>query len=279
MHAIILAAGEGKRFNHEGLEKRPLPDGFDYPIPKSLVPVKDPKATDVEEYRPILARLIDALFKGGIESAFIGTGYLHGLVQEFVDGHVEGKKVTVFPPDPSIDYSRGPLFTLATVMKHFREEGIVDAKGFDKILLLLPADLVIDPRGIWFMVGPSSRGMMASRKLLHIFVEDRKTVEKPSTLLEDVIPERFHEFFTPKLLSSAIVPVMGAHVDVLMDITKDLDGNQAKFALALKAWIDENIEGEYELNLNLNLIKASLIGQNFYWFDIDDQNDIVGNNL
>ncbi|MFX0098323.1 MAG: hypothetical protein ACFFCS_02005 [Candidatus Hodarchaeota archaeon] len=279
MHAIILAAGEGKRFNFKGLAGRQLPEGISHPVPKSLIAVKDPKNLDQEEYKPILERLIDGLFKSGIERVYMGTGYMYEVIEKFVIIHLQERDIVVIPPDPMIDYTRGPLFTMASVMKYIREKRITSIKDFDKIMLLLPADLVIDPRGIWYMIGPPSRGMMASRNLLHVFVEDRKVPEKISTVLEDIIPTRFQELFTPKLLKCPVIPMMAVHVDILMDTAKKIEDDQEKFAPALKNWLDENIKDERELKLNINIIKASSIGENFYWFDIDSQDDIIGNNL
>jgi len=281
MDAILLAAGEGSRFFSGDYEPRSLPCDLDYPIPKSLYPVAIPSKG--EERKPILEHLVESLVDGGIEKIYIGTGFMHEKVEAFVKSHLATSNLEIIPPNPEIDYRKGPLYTLAGVLNYFVENRIMTKKGFDRVILLSPADLVIDRRAPWFIAGNPARGMMASRSRLHIMVENRGGTwdRSASSTLSSLIPDRFTSTFDEEMLACPVVPMMAIHVDILMEAIGYLNKGIMKFAEFLKAWIDDNIADEHALAVEMNIIPTTYLGETFYWQDIDtfDSVKILENDL
>lgn len=269
MDAILLAAGEGSRFFSTDFERRPLPCDLDYPIPKTLYPVSIPSKG--EERKPILEHIVEALVDGGIEKIYLGTGFMHEKIEAFVNDQLATSNIEIIPPNPEIDYRKGPLYTLAGVLNYFVDNGILTTKEFDRVVMLSPADLVIDRRAPWFIAGVPARGMMASRSRFHIMVENRVEVldRSTSSALSSLIPERFTSAFDEELFTCPVVPMMAVHIDILMEAIGYLNKGETKFAEFLKAWIDENIPDEHQLAMEMNIIPTTYLGYAFYWQDID----------
>jgi hypothetical protein len=270
MDAILLAAGEGKRFFTGDFERRPLPCDLDYPIPKSLYPVSIPSKG--EERKPILGHIVEALADGGIEKIYLGTGFMHEKIEMFVANELAGANIEVIPPNPEIDYRKGPLYTLAGVLNYFVENKILTSKGFDRVVMLSPADLVIDRRAPWFIIGNPARGMMKSRSRLHVLIENRggKCNRPRSSTLRDLIPDRLASAIDEDMLDCPVVPMMAVHVDILVEAIGYLNKGATKFAEFLKAWIEENIKDEHQLAAEMNIIPTTYLGDAFYWHDIDN---------
>ncbi|HME55175.1 MAG TPA: hypothetical protein VKM55_23410 [Candidatus Lokiarchaeia archaeon] len=269
MDAILLAAGDGTRFFSSDYEVRPLPCDLEYPIPKCLYPVSIPSKG--EGQKPILEHVVEALVDGGIEKIYIGTGLMHEKIETFVNEQLTTLNIEIIPPNPEIDYRKGPLYTLAGVLKFFVDNGILTKKGFDRIVMLSPADLVIDRRAPWFIAGIPAREMMASRSRLHVMVENRGGAWNRSTssALSYLIPERFTGALDESLLACPVVPLMAVHVDILVEAIGYLNKGATKFAEFLKTWIDENIIDEHQLAMDINIITTTYLGESFYWQDID----------
>jgi len=267
--AIILAAGEGIRFFGGKFEARQLPAGLEYPIPKTLFPVGLPGKT--AERKPILAHLVGALFEGGIEKVYITTGYLGEKIVRFVSDTMSHLNIEIIPPNPAIDYRKGPLYTLAGALNHFVEHGILTSKGFDRMVMLSPSDLVIDRRAPYFVTGIPARDMMASRSRLHVIVENRDGSHPwpASSSLKDLIPARLASAVHADVLACPVVPMMAVHVDILMEAVGYLNRGATKFAEFLKSWLDEHVKDDHEFLVDVNIIPAMHLGKSFYWQDID----------
>jgi choline kinase len=278
MDAIVLAAGEGKRFFGPGFEERPLPDGLEYPIPKTLYPVSVP-GSDAEP-RPVLAHLVDALIAGSIEHVFIGTGHLAEKIAYYVEHYLQDKPIEVIPPNESIDYRIGPLYTLAGVLQYFLDNDVFGRKDLDKVFMLCPSDFLFDRRAVWYLAGNSARGMMASRFPLHVLVETRDVEPRPEhSTLQTIVPERFQGLFPEDLLACPLIPLMGVHLDILLESVTYLNRGETTFASFLKAWLDETIDSERQFQSTLNVMATTGLGERFYWFDLDSFAVIAENNL
>ncbi len=269
MDAIVLAAGEGSRFFTKNLKQRQLPQGLSYPIPKSLFPVSVPQAG--ADSRPIIEHLVNALSAGGVESIWVATGYLADKIDMFVRTAFAGSNVRVILPHPSIDYRKGPLYTLAGALDYLNESGELSKNGFDKMMILSPADLIIDRKAIWYVAGIPARGMMASRSRVHIIVENRPNMAWKSahTPLYDILPKRFQKVVDTAVLGCPVVPLVAVHVDVLSGAIEGIVKGRNKFTEVLKDWLETNIRDEHEFQFEVNLIQSTFLGKNFYWYDLD----------
>lgn len=280
MHAIILAAGEGRRFFSSGVEERPLPAGLSYPIPKCLYPVRDPRSPDSPP-RPVLDHLLAAMHAGGLETAHVATGHLGEKVERWLSGSVFNDFATILPPVDGIDYTRGPLLTLAGALARLNERGLFSQQGFDQIVCLCPADLVIDRKAFWYVAGNPARGMMVSRALMHFLVDDRPRERdaRAHTTLADLVPERFQGIFPSTALTAPVVPVMAMHVDVLAESVSHVNKGHVRVSTFLRAWIDAAFQNDREFKANVNVIPASNLGSSFYWHDLDDGSVVRDNGL
>jgi choline kinase len=251
MDAIVLAAGEGLRFFGKKFEQRPLPPGWEYPIPKALFPVAVPQARAAP--RPILGHLVNALQDGGAETIWIATGHLGEKIDAFVEAAFAGSNVVVIPPHASIDYRKGPLYTLAGALDYLNENGVLARQGFDKMVMLSPADLIIDRKAVWYIAGIPARGMMSSRSRVHVIIENRPGAGKTSehTRLKDLLPSRFQHLFDAVFLACPVVPLMAVHLEVL------------------KAWLEANIRDDHAFRSEVNIIQSVYLGEKFYWYDLD----------
>ncbi|MHA1684594.1 MAG: hypothetical protein ACTSUE_26890 [Promethearchaeota archaeon] len=284
MDAIILAAGEGKRFFSGKIEARPLPFDLQYPVPKSLFPVKVKSKSKVAGNKPMLGTLIDALFEGGIEHVFIGTGHLAGKIKTYISHAYPDKKVQVVEPNPRIDFRKGPLFTLATVLQHLSSTGILTQKNQDKIFMIVPADLVIDRKAIWYITGPASRGMMSSRSTFHVMVDNRPggMEEKKGAQfspLRTIIPDSFTHLFDGGILDCPLVPIVSIHVEILLDAVPFLNQGMTKLSPFIKRWLNDHYQTDREFRVNVNVITANYLGESFTWCDVDTWEDLVNAGL
>ncbi|MEX2717049.1 MAG: hypothetical protein Q6353_007135 [Candidatus Sigynarchaeum springense] len=269
MDAIVLAAGEGSRFFTKMFEQRQLPRGLEYPIPKTLFPVIVPHAGTV--CKPMLEHLVNALSAGGVETIWVATGHLSVKIGAFVKTALGGSNVKVIPPHPSIDYRKGPIYTLAGTLDYLNEHGELTKSGFDKMMLLSPADLIIDRKAIWYIAGVPARGMMASRSRVHVIIENRlsKTKTGMHTFLKDIVPQRFQNLFDLAMLACPLVPIVAVHIDVLTSAIKGIARGRTTFTEVLKDWLEENIRDEHEFRSELNVIQSIYLGEKFYWYDLD----------
>ncbi len=269
MDAIVLAAGEGTRFFGKGFEQRPLPPGWEYPIPKTLFPVAVPPASAAP--RPILEHLVKALHDGGAEAIWIATGYLGEKIDAFVKTTLAESNVKVIPPHPSIDYRKGPLYTLAGALDHLNGSGVLAGQGFDKMIMLSPADLVIDRKAVWYIAGIPARGMMSSRSRVHMIIENRPNVVEKSvhSALKDIIPPRFQQLFEPFVLGCPVVPLLAVHLDVLTSAVAGIAKGYTRFSEVLKDWLETNIRDEHAFRAEVNVIQSTYLGERFYWYDLD----------
>ncbi|MHA1791543.1 MAG: hypothetical protein ACTSVI_02795 [Promethearchaeota archaeon] len=277
MHAIILAAGEGKRFFSGSFEKRKLPDGISYPIPKTLYPIRENRNDPLSSRVPIIEQLIHSLQEGNIEEIFIGTGYLNEKIYYFLKNKKFDNAVHVYLPGSSVDYKKGPIYTLAMTLNKMKEEGVFDRKNLDKIFFLIPGDLVVGPRLPWYVSGPSGRSMMRSRALIHMVIDDRKNCVKPSSYstVEEIIPKKFIHLMSPAILEAPLIPAMALHVDILLESKKYIQEHDInKFSRFLKIWIDKNIQDELDFRNAIHLIRASFLGESFFWMDVDTWDDV-----
>ncbi|MBN2151064.1 MAG: NTP transferase domain-containing protein [Candidatus Lokiarchaeota archaeon] len=267
--AIVLAAGEGARFFGTGFEERPLPPGWEYPVPKALFPVSVPGAG--AERRPMLEHLVKSLHEGGVETVWIATGHLGEKVDAFVREALGGSNARAIPPHPSIDHRKGPLYTLAGALDYLNENGVLSSQGFDKMVMLSPADLIIDRKAVWYMAGNPARGMMASRSRVHVIVENRPNVaiKGVHTRLDSIFPPRFHQAVDPAMPGWPVVPLVAVHVDVLMGAIDGIARGRTKFAEVLADWLDTNIRDEHEFRFEVNVIQSIFLGDKFYWYDLD----------
>ncbi|MHA1699823.1 MAG: hypothetical protein ACTSWN_13350 [Promethearchaeota archaeon] len=287
MDSIILAGGKGLRFFSSGWEKRPLPGSMQYPIPKALYPVRFPCNENPDEMKPIIYWLVKSLTRGGIERIFIGTGYLHDKIRGFVQHELADPNVVVVPPDDDIDYERGPLFTLAATMKWLDRRGEFKRKTRDKIIMVVPSDLIIDTRAIWYVVGPAARSMMASSKIIHFFVEDRwekqgetkQSAGIKSTRLRDWMPVNIQHSYPDKILESRIVPIIALHENIIKEACELRSKGFNKLSEFLKYWFNENFQNSMDFESNVDVIPTSRLGQNFFWYDIDVFDVVKKNNL
>ncbi len=269
MDAIVLAAGEGIRFFGKDFEQRPLPTGCEYPIPKALFPVSVPQAGAVS--RPMLEHLVNALNAGGAETIWIATGHLGEKIDALLKGGLEGSRAKVIPPHPSIDYRKGPLYTLAGALDYLNESGVLAKEGFDKMIMLSPADLIIDRKAVWFMAGIPARDMMASRSRVHVIIENRPNANKKRayTPLRDMVPPRFQQMFDPAWLGCPVVPLVATHIDVLSSVVGGIAKGCTRFTELLKDWLETNIRNEHDFRSEVNVIPSIYLGERFYWYDLD----------
>jgi choline kinase len=269
MDAIVLAAGEGTRFFGKDFEQRPLPSGLEYPIPKALFPVTAPRSSATP--RPMLEHLVNALHDGGAETIWIATGHLAEKIGAFVKASLQGSNVKVIPPHPSIDYRRGPLYTLAGALDHLNESGVLASEGFDKMIMLSPADLIIDRKAAWYLAGIPARGMMSSRSRVHMIIENRPNVLSKTvhTALKDIVPPRFRQMFDHALLGCPVVPLVAVHLDVLASAVAGIAKGYTRFSEVLKDWLGTNIRDEHAFRSEVNVIQSMYLGERFYWHDLD----------
>lgn len=114
MKALILAAGMASRL-------RPLTEF----TPKCLLPVGN---------RSLLQRSIDALLSVGIDELVIVTGYLHEMIEHFVQNHYPQLRVTFVH---NADYA-----TTNNIYSLWLARPVVDGED----ILLLDSDLLYDPQ-------------------------------------------------------------------------------------------------------------------------------------
>lgn len=274
MDAIILAAGNGSRFFNQismstGENEKPVSL-----IPKGLIQV-------AKDFRPpyckrdtILGILVETLLQGGIDHVYIATGYKQERIESYAKRWLSGLPVTTVPPDPSLDYRKGPLYTLSGILAYLSDEKIFDRENFDKIIMIAPSDLIIDRKAIWHLAGPAGRGMMSSRSTMHVLVDDRKDEETKSnvdnhTTLKSLIPSKFHELFEYTLLQCPIVPIMAIHLNILLEASRYTTKGFSLVSEFLRAWIKDNINTSHEFKTNLNLCRVSRLGEHFKWIDVD----------
>ncbi len=269
MDAIVLAAGEGSRFFTTGFKQRPLSPGWEYPIPKALFPVIVPQVSAAP--RPMLEHLVNALHDGGAETIWIATGHLGEKIDAFVKTSLTGSNVMVIPPHPSIDYRKGPLYTLAGALDHLNGSGVLASQGFDKMVMLSPADLVIDRKAVWYLAGIPARGMMSSRSRVHVIIENRPNAVKKGahTALKDLVPLRFQQMFDYVMLGCPVVPLLAVHLDVLTSVIVGIAKGYTKFSEVLKDWLETNIRDEHAFRAEVNVIQSTFLGERFYWHDLD----------
>jgi len=219
----------------------------------------------------MLEYLINALSAGGVEAIWIATGHLGEKIDAFVRTAFAGSNVRTIPPHPAIDYRKGPLYTLAGALDYLNERGELIKAEFDKMMMLSPADLVIDRRAAWYIAGIPARGMMASRSRVHVIIENRPnmTRKRVHTPLKDVVPQRFQQLFDPALLACPIVPLVAVHVDILTCAIGGIARGRTRFSEALKDWLEENIRDEHEFRSEVNVIQSVYLGEKFYWYDLD----------
>ena len=276
MDALIIAAGKGERFFTDKVEKRPLEHNLEYPVPKTLYPVCKPGTQD--EPRAMLYHLSQALLQGEIEHVYIATGHLQEKIASYIQQSLNDDRITVIPPNPSIDFTKGPLYTIATALDYFVKNGVFQAKDFDKIMLLAPSDLIIDRKAIWYLAGNSSRGMMKSRCLVHVMVEDRVDHEcfnQQGTPLRAMIPNTYHNLFSGTYLDYTVIPIIAIHVDVLMHAITAIKAGAIKFSESVQSWIQENVKSEHDFKRDINIIPASRLGSKFFWTDVDTFDRII----
>ncbi|NMC08680.1 MAG: hypothetical protein GYA24_25950 [Candidatus Lokiarchaeota archaeon] len=269
MDAIVLAAGEGTRFFAGSFEKRPLPGVLEYPIPKSLYPVAVPGVNAPP--KPMLGHVITSLQDGGMETVWIATGHLGEKISAFVETTFDGSRVVAIPPHDSIDYRKGPLYTLAGMLDTLNERGILAQQGFDKMIMLSPSDLIIDRKAIYYMAGIPARGMMASRSRAHVIIENRPgSVKKGAhTALKDLVPPRFQHLFDAAMLGCHVVPIVAVHLDILSSALHGIEKSRTKFAEILRDWLDANVNDDREFRSEFNIIQSVFLGDRFYWYDLD----------
>ncbi len=279
MDAIILAAGEGKRFFSSVREKRALPPEIDYPIPKCLYPVSIPGAMN-NERKPVLGHLLDSAFQGGIETCYIATGYQEEKIARYIETDARASDIHLVRSNPLIDYTKGPLYTLAGVMQYFLDHGVLQQENFDKIILIIPSDLIIARRAIYYITGNPARGMMASRAMVHAIMENRPTrVKRDASKLGRLLPDKFKHLASEDILQNPLIPAMAVHVDILIDIMSYMQEGLQTFIDAMRAWIERNLHDDRSFKTNVNIIPASAFGESFYWFDVDGESDLVDNGL
>lgn len=129
MKAVILAAGMASRL-------RPLT-------------LKTPKCLLNIGSRPLLQRSIDAIISAGISDFVIVTGYLHGMIEQFVQ-NTYGDSVTVQFIHNDVYDSTNNIYSLWLARQ------AVDGEPF----MLLDSDLLYDPQIVAQVVGDAADNVL-----------------------------------------------------------------------------------------------------------------------
>lgn len=129
MKAVILAAGMASRL-------RPLT-------------LKTPKCLLNIGSRPLLQRSMDAIISAGISDFVIVTGYLHGMIEQFVQ-NTYGDSVTVQFIHNDVYDSTNNIYSLWLARQ------AVDGEPF----MLLDSDLLYDPQIVAQVVGDAADNVL-----------------------------------------------------------------------------------------------------------------------
>ena len=214
-------------------------------VPKSLIPIGN---------KPILQHLIESLYQCGIKDFVFAIGHLKHQVSSFLSKLQ--KKNLNFNLKFAKDFYRGPLYSFAACLNEIRDEDFI----------LVPADLLIDPKALadflrksekgYLTVAFDEKGAEAHHSSIYLSSDDRA----PQVLgLTSKVKEG-------NAITKLLVPLLISRVDFQSYVHKSLALNQTKVIEAMQLFLE-----------NKDPISAYKI-QGGSWFDLDTIEDALSTN-
>ncbi|MDO4172290.1 MAG: phosphocholine cytidylyltransferase family protein [Prevotellaceae bacterium] len=195
MKAVILAAGMASRL-------RPLT-------------LKTPKCLLNIGSRPLLQRSMDAIISAGISDFVIVTGYLHGMIEQFVQD-TYGDSVTVQFIHNDVYDSTNNIYSLWLARQ------AVDGEPF----MLLDSDLLYDPQIVAQVVGDAADNVLTlikhplGEEEMKVVTEDNgsileisKTCSPAAAAGESLGIERFGAAYSTALFRELEVMMNSEHLE------------------------------------------------------------------
>jgi len=172
MKAVILAAGEGKRL-------RPFTDS----MPKVMLPVAN---------KPILAHVIDAVLKTGIQDIIIIVGYKKERIMEYFADYIHANLTFIEQTKQ-----------LGTAHALSKAKEIIEKENSDEPFLVLAGDNFIDSESIATMIASPDTPAILIKKHRHhskygavIIKEDHveQLIEKPEKEISPYVSTGIYKF-------------------------------------------------------------------------------------
>lgn len=234
MRAIILTAGYGTRMGN--LTKY---------VPKSLIPIAN---------KPILQHLIENLQQCGIRDFIFAVGHLKNQITSFLTKMQE--KDLNFKIKFAKDFKKGPLYSFSACLSEIGDEDFI----------LVPADLLIDPKALADLLRKSENGHLtlafnnmrseAHRSIIYLSSDDQAPQVLGLTL----------KAREGSAITKSLVPLLISRVDFRSYVNKSLELNQTKVIDAMQLFLEEK-----------NQVAAYMI-QDGFWFDLDTIRDALAAN-
>lgn len=215
-------------------------------VPKSLIPIGN---------KPILQHLIESLYQCGIKDFIFAVGHLKDQITSFLK-KIQKKDLN-FNIKFAEDFSKGPLYSFAACLSEIRDEDFI----------LVPADLLIDPKALAGLLRKSEKGYLtvafdetkaeAHRSIITLSSDDRA----PQVL---GLTSKMRE---GTAITKSLVPLLISRVDFQSYVKKSLGLNQTKVIDAMQLFLEAK----------KNSMAAHKI-QSGSWFDLDTIEDVLSTN-